>query len=508
MKKQAKRGSKPYRRELRERLKGLGFADEKINEAIVAALTQVCHMRPRMARRLACEFSLDEVAARYNTIMNDAQSRMRGSRIWDYEQWPRRGVRPTAKTLRTLADIYGTTWVDLVDFEDLQHMPEEDREFYHRCAAGDPLPRAQITPDQQAEDNVSAIVRESTSSRGTSTTELIAQSAENALKLARQLTATNVDNMSLDQLERELLNISRAYLHASPYPVFLQLVKLHEHVAELLRGHQRSTQTRKLHALISQCSALMAWICDDLGDVVAARDLAWAAWLCASHAERADARRWVRVVRSRLAFSSGDFVESARLAGDGVNQGWSDGIESHLLLRSARAWARAGQEGQAREELRKWEGMKERLKNLGTGNGILHLQDAQQRYFIGATLLDIRDFQPALAELQLALELFDKTPADLRPYVEHSLSRIDSAKALLTAGEPQKADNIIAPVFGLQPERRVRTILSSLHELLAFAVKLPFIETCIKRDWSWRVEEFTSRAITRRCYRTPDAHLM
>ena len=37
-------------------------------------------------------------------------------------------ARPTIRTLKTLAAIYGTTWEQLVDLTDLQHMPAADGE--------------------------------------------------------------------------------------------------------------------------------------------------------------------------------------------------------------------------------------------------------------------------------------------------------------------------------------------------------------------------------------------
>ncbi|TYR62726.1 hypothetical protein [Streptomyces parvus] len=528
-KQQHKLGSKPHRRELREQTKALGFPEERICAAVAEALERTCHMRPRQAWRLACELALDEAADRYNTVVDDCRSRMRGSRIWDYEQWPRRGVRPTVNVLRSLAEVYGTTWVTLVDVEDLQHMPEEERELYHRRAAAggeeprdaapraDPAPRQAQTPEQEhapAQRYARAPVRssppadvwtpasepaptqEADTATGHSCRET-AQSAENALGLARFLATTNVDEVSLAQLEAELLSISRACLHASPYPLFLQLTTLHEHIAELLRGHQRPTQTRTLHALVAKCSSLMAWVCDDLGDATAARDHAWAAWRCAGHAEHGDAQRWVRVVRSRLAFASGDFVESAQLANGGTPHSGSDGIESHLLLRRARAWARAGQDGQAREELSAWREAKARQADLGASNGIIQLQAAQEQYFVGAALLDIEDVNQALEALHLALDLFEETPVHRRSYVEHSLSRIDAAKALLTLGAADEAGKVIDPVFGLRPERRVQAILSSLDEFRALVDRRPPSGPRLVRELGVRIEEFSCQSITR-----------
>ncbi|MER6714548.1 hypothetical protein [Streptomyces sp. NPDC000877] len=478
-------------------------------------LERTCHMRPRQAWRLASELSLDEAADRYNEVKGDPKSCMRGSRIWDYEQWPDRGVRPTVNALRLLAKVYGTTWVELVDLQDLNHMPEEERELYHHTAGSgrrdrveqagpagtpradhpDPHFTARVTPHEP-------YAAETPAPKGgipdrSDLMDLTARSAQKALLLARHLATTNVDHTSLEQLETELLAVSRRCLHSAPYPVFLQLVTLHGHLAELVRDHQRPAQTRTLHVLMAKCLVLMAWVCDELGDPGAARDHAWAAWRSAGHAEDDEAHRWVRVVRSRLAFSAGDFVESAQLANGNPTRVGLDGIESHLLLRRARAWARAGQHSQARAELRNWQGGRNRRFDMAPGSGVIQLEEAQQQYFAGAVLLDIGEVEPALANLYLALNLFEETPADRRSYVEQSLSRIDAAKALLKLGLVDDAEEVVDPVFRLSPERRVQTILSSLDELGCLAAAQSPAIVPPQEQWSARIRTFISRSITR-----------
>ncbi|MEV4919554.1 hypothetical protein AB0K47_22420 [Streptomyces tirandamycinicus] len=518
MAEKSKPGSKPYRRDLRERLKSLGFADHQIDDVVTAELVQMCHIRPRTARRLARELTLDEVATRYSSLRNDAESRMRGSRIWDYEQWPNRGVRPTVHTLRTLAEVYGTTWVELVDIEDLQHMPEEDRELYHLRVSGGPSDtRAAPTTPPTAPLPASApppahapapapdrprprpAPAQPDPSGPAGTAELIRTGAEHALGVARSLSTTNVDNLTLHQLEQELVGTSRSYVHSSPYPLYFRLAQLGNHIAQLLPGRQRPSQTRRLNALAARCSALLAWVCDDLGAAAAAHDHAWAAWIYASHSESENAQRCVSLVRSRLAFSSGDFVESARIADSACSGVPQDSVGSHLLLRRALAWARAGQHHKVHEALRDWKARGEEGP-LGAGDGIFELQQAQQRYFVGAALLDILDVEHGLDELRTAIDLFNRTPEDLRSYVEHSLSHIGTAKAFVVLGDVQEASKVVEPVFDLAPERRVRAILSSLRELVAFTAGRPTYGSQLARELSERIDEFASHAITRRLH--------
>ncbi len=122
-------GGKAYRDQQRERLARLGVHGRQLIEQLVTDLIR-CGCRPREAWRLAHELTQDEIATRFDRIRGDPNVRMRGSRICEYEKWPTGGVRPSVRTLRILADIYETTWDQLVDVDDLEEMPARDRQAF------------------------------------------------------------------------------------------------------------------------------------------------------------------------------------------------------------------------------------------------------------------------------------------------------------------------------------------------------------------------------------------
>jgi hypothetical protein len=124
-----KRGSKAYRDHQRERLARRGVGGRQLVEQLVTDLIR-CGNRPREAWRLAWELTQDEVAARFNQIRDDPDSRMRGSRICEYEKWPISRARPPVWVLKILATIYETTWDQLVDINDLEKMPTSDRQAF------------------------------------------------------------------------------------------------------------------------------------------------------------------------------------------------------------------------------------------------------------------------------------------------------------------------------------------------------------------------------------------
>jgi tetratricopeptide (TPR) repeat protein/transcriptional regulator with XRE-family HTH domain len=173
-----KPGSKAYRDQQRERLTRLGVVGRQLVEQLAADLMR-CGRRPREAWRLAYELTQDEVAARFNHVRGDPDSRMRGSRICEYEKWPMGGIRPSVRTLKILATIYETSWDRLVDVDDLEKMPADDRQDFMENSSrhyGDqpnrPLPRqrhnpsvprsdvdSQITPLFAADESVAASER-------------------------------------------------------------------------------------------------------------------------------------------------------------------------------------------------------------------------------------------------------------------------------------------------------------------------------------------------------------
>jgi hypothetical protein len=128
-------GSKVYRDRLRDGLVEAGVTGQCLTEQIAANLART-GMRPRKAWRNANELSMRVAAMRFNEVTNNPDATMTGNRIGDFEQWPFKGARPTMRTLKVLARIYGTTWDLLVDDADLAHMPETDRAAYAEAATG------------------------------------------------------------------------------------------------------------------------------------------------------------------------------------------------------------------------------------------------------------------------------------------------------------------------------------------------------------------------------------
>jgi transcriptional regulator with XRE-family HTH domain len=124
-----RKGFKAELDSLRDRMRGLGFPYGEI----AAEIGRRYRARPREAYRLAWGLSLERAAARFNdhAARADADPETRasltGSRLSEWEQWPRTGRKPSVYTLCMLAEIYETDVLCLLDLADHESLPQQDR---------------------------------------------------------------------------------------------------------------------------------------------------------------------------------------------------------------------------------------------------------------------------------------------------------------------------------------------------------------------------------------------
>ncbi|MFC6010164.1 tetratricopeptide repeat protein [Nocardia lasii] len=115
------------RRRLRQLFSGIGLADRDLVAPMAAELLR--HYRPRQAWRLANFLTQDAVAALCTQrLLPELDHPILDKRIAAIEAWPKgsRPARPSVRILKILAEIYGTTWDQLVDAKDIAHLPLAD----------------------------------------------------------------------------------------------------------------------------------------------------------------------------------------------------------------------------------------------------------------------------------------------------------------------------------------------------------------------------------------------
>jgi transcriptional regulator with XRE-family HTH domain len=110
-------------------MRGLGFSYDEM----AAEVGRRYRVRPREAYRLAWGWSLEQAAARFNERAAradadpEARASLSGSRLCEYEKWPRSTRKPSVYVLYMLAEIYETDVLCLLDLADHESQPQQDR---------------------------------------------------------------------------------------------------------------------------------------------------------------------------------------------------------------------------------------------------------------------------------------------------------------------------------------------------------------------------------------------
>jgi len=450
MSRQVKPGSKPYRAQLRDRLAALGFSDEAIPARVAENLIVECRIPPRTAWRLASELSLDVAAHHYNTLTGDPRAGMRGTRIWEYEQWPERGVRPTVAALRVLAQVYGTGWKCLLGLRDLERLPAKDLAEYHAepeppAEPVAPRPSRAVAPvEPRPEEEIGS----------------------GALEDAILRTTTNVDDVQLDDLWSDLDFLGSAYTRTAPDSILGQLAVIEERASALLKGRQRPKQTQDLLLIGAKAGAMMAWIAGDLGRYRLARELNSAAWLYTQYADDFLARRWVRTSQARVAFWAGNGVESAKLAADGLNYRVGGRLtDAPLILAEARGWSSVRAERQVLAAIARWTSIEDPDLGAGGEDRFFNITKDRRHYMAGTSLLSVGQAGAALREFTTARDAYERLCLENRWEAMDPMIRIDTGRAHLRLGDLEGAAAQVEPLLvadvGRQPDM-VRATLKLL----------------------------------------------
>jgi hypothetical protein len=143
--------------------------------------------------------------------------------------------RPTIATLRVLANGYGTTWDQLVDAQDLAHMPETDRLEYLESSR---------VPARPTPESVARMPR-----RRSSPDDLVAEVADESAEFGEWAGMSEVADATIDQYESQARVLARDFDLGEPVlPLLLDTRRLRDRVTVRLRGHTRLDQAARAQA--------------------------------------------------------------------------------------------------------------------------------------------------------------------------------------------------------------------------------------------------------------------
>ncbi|MFC4585459.1 hypothetical protein [Sphaerisporangium corydalis] len=111
-----------------EALRAMGYTFDE-----VADMFSVCHdVSPLRLYRYAYGLTAAEAAARYNDLDPAGTAALRESRLYEFEHWPQRGMRPIARTIALFAHVYRTTARRLVGDQVYASYSVRDRDLIDR----------------------------------------------------------------------------------------------------------------------------------------------------------------------------------------------------------------------------------------------------------------------------------------------------------------------------------------------------------------------------------------
>lgn len=493
-----KPGSKPHRAQLRNRLTALGFQSEEIITQLCAELIRNCGRRPREAWRLARELSLDEVAARFNVLLDDPRAPMRKGRIWDYEKWPPGGARPTLRTLRNLAQIYDTTWDQLVDLEDLAHMPPSDKAAYHRARAehrdadrylfgfsAEPtttsFPRLLIPDSERARVqrtglSTARLAYERNTARlghGKPAIQLVEEvvmaAARDSARFGQRVEQTNVGPYTFEELHTEVYRIVDAYPNRPVFPTFLDTLELRDCAFQLIEGRQHPAQSRDLYLLTGMVCSILSNASFDLGYISAAQTQARTAYLCAELAGSNWLRAWIRGTQSLVAYWDDQFddaVNHAQAAWDLMPEQGSARVR--LAANAARAHARRGDSDAADEALTLVSEARDQMTADDDPGGMFAFPLGKQLYCESSTHLWLggdRRLRHAESAAAKSVAWYEQPPQEERRLGELCLGKLDLAAAQLAMEGPEGAAGLVREVIETMRARRVESVIRRLRQL-------------------------------------------
>jgi transcriptional regulator with XRE-family HTH domain len=294
----------------------------------------------------------------------------------------------------------------------------------------------------------------------------VALAADESARLLAWAEASNIGDLTLEQMHSDVRWIAQNYLKAPTLPLFSRARAIRDQAFALLAGHQRPDQSRDLYVVAGWALTLLAWITTDLGRPDVANTHARAAWLCADNADHHGLRAWIRATQHTAAFWEHHFLDAARHAEDGLRYATAGSAEAFLASAQALDLAKAGQADNARVALIRardaTEAVDQACDDLA---GPFTCSADRAGGFWSDVYLALGQPSDALAEADRAVAAFERAPTERRNPGSERMARIQQVRAHLTLSQFDGAAEALTPVLDTAAEHRVRPLLQRLAEV-------------------------------------------
>jgi len=321
----------------------------------------------------------------------------------------------------------------------------------------------------------------------------MAMSVHRAAQFASFAEVTNIGPETVDQLRDEMARLANAYVRDPLAEIIGDLIALQDNVFTLLEGKQRPTQSGDLYVIAGIVCGMLAKASHDLARPHDAMTQARTMFVCAENAGHVPLQAWARGQQSLIAYWAGRHEEAARFAANGaVLLGDHTGtVAAWLPALEARAHAQLNRPDRARTALQRASDLRDRivLDDLDGVGGLFTFPLAKQRYYAAGSYVHIDGADSeAVTEASSSLELFEG--GDYRSFSDEAAARAELALAHVHNGDIDGASASMAEVLALEPNRRIRGLVTTVLRLHTALRDPRFFASPVARDLRNEIEAY------------------
>jgi tetratricopeptide (TPR) repeat protein len=316
---------------------------------------------------------------------------------------------------------------------------------------------------------------------------------------ASSLASHSLHPSTIDVLQEEVVRLAGRYWHTSPMLAYDSARRLYEIGLDLLTRTSRPGQQQDLHLAVGQACGLLASASFDLGARSSATELARSAWVVADHIGHSGLCAWAGGMEALIAYWSGKPVAAIDLAKRAQDQAPSGTAGLRLLCIEARAWSHVGDLDQVNRAVEAAVRMREQSHQAdelhdGVG-GEFGFDVARQSFCLGTAYLQVGAPREALQHTQLAIQLYENTPAERRPPAIESQAYADLATAYLMHNDFDGAQDALRPVLTLAPEYRIGGLIHRLNRVQDMLNRVPKGRAVEARQLGEQIQLFMAAAV-------------
>lgn len=325
--------------------------------------------------------------------------------------------------------------------------------------------------------------------------------ADEASAHAAEAEATHIIGSTLEELDREIRQVSASFLNGDLVEQFAQAARIRRRVYRYLDNSRYPEQSSKLYRLAAELSCLLADASNNLGFPGAAVEQTRSAWTYAEIIGHDGIRAWCRSNQSLLALRSDRPKQAAALAESGLRFAHTPVAEALLHSRAAVALAHVGDAAAtmaaltaARQAQERADGHDELFNDVG---GMFAFPVAKQSYLAASTLIAVGKPDLAAKEAEQAIDMYTTGPPDERAQGCEASAQIDLATSYLIRHQMDGAYHALGPVLDVPPNRRVDWLIPRLETFRDHLVRPPFANSYDARRLVDRVDDYEDGMISR-----------